>query len=101
MYGKSRHAVEATDVETYYRVYLEELPRLVKETAKTEWAEQLASYPKGELTKNDADIVVSLVKSMPKITQNTFIKIISDEDFTDDYEWALYVLECLKSENKK
>lgn len=89
-------ALESFDVETYYRAYLEELPRLLKETQKTGWYYLQAYSPLGELDRKDADKLVCLVKSMPMETQEAFIDIISNEDFMFDNEWADYVLKRLK-----
>ncbi len=85
------------DVETYYQAYFQDLPRLYKETQRTEWYSVMASYTGRELNKDEWDIIVKIARSMPEETQNIFKDIISDEDFMDDNDWAEYVLEKLKN----
>lgn len=88
------------DVEIYYQAYFHALPRLYRETQKTEWYYMMADYPGHDLAKDEWDIIVITAKSMPEETQYLFADIIADEEFMDDNEWAEYVLRKLKKDKK-
>jgi len=86
----------AVDAQLYYQVYLEELPALIKNTQRTKWYVLLASYPGGELTAEEWDRVISLMRKMPQETRKAFMDIISTDDFILDNDWAEAVLEKLQ-----
>ena len=87
------------DLKTYYQAYLEELPRLKRETRKQGWYELLATYPgKESMEQEDCDELISTVKSMSGEIQRTFLNLIRREDFLHHNDWAEYVVSRLKTE---
>lgn len=91
-------SLETFDPMLYYRVYLEELPRLMHETSQTEWYLLLAAYPKRELTKSEAKTLSQLLKSSSAEARKQFLEIIRQEEFVEDHSWAKTVLKAFEVE---
>ena len=89
------------DLKTYYRAYLEELPRLAPATRKQRWYELLAAYPGTEsMGQRECDEILSIVQGMPVENRRAYLNVIRREDFLLHHDWAAYVVPRVRVETR-